>query len=94
MVAQKKEQTVAHTADVVRVEEQQSTIKKELVNAQEFEKSVISDCNWLVGNYDLRRQGRRNEIDSLTNAKSALRGSDASALQVSSARSHGAFLAA
>jgi len=94
MVAQKTEQTVARTADVVRAQELESTIKTELVNAQEFEKSLVTECDWLVQNYDLRRQGRRNEIDSLTKAKSVLKGSDASALPVRTPRVHSAFLAA
>ena len=94
MLTQKTEQYVVRTIDINRAQELESTIKTELVNVHEFEKSLNTDCDWLVQNYDLRRQGRRNEIDYLTKVKSVLKDSDACCLSVRTPRVHSAFLAA
>merc|ERR1740123_2815658 len=43
--------------------------------------SLHSECDFLVKYYDVRKQARADEVESLKNAKAVLRGSDYSFLQ-------------
>jgi len=42
-----------------------------------------ADCDWNMQNYDVRKQAREGEVDSLKKAKAVLSGADYSFLQVS-----------
>merc|ERR1740121_1378778 len=43
--------------------------------------SLHGECDFLVKYYDVRKQARADEVESLNNAKAVLRGSDYSLLQ-------------
>lgn len=59
----------------------------------EYIQSLHGECDWLMQNYDARKQARAGEMDALTNAKAVLNGADFSLVQRGSRRSIG-FLAA
>lgn len=56
--------------------------KKELMATHEFISTLHSDCDWLLKYFDVRKQARAEEVDSLNNAKAILNGADYSLIQV------------
>merc|ERR1719433_2446087 len=54
---------------------------KELMATIEYIKSLHLECDWLVQNFDVRKEARSGEIDSLKKAKAVLSGADYSFLQ-------------
>merc|ERR1719482_1691881 len=63
---------------------------KELMATEKYISALHSDCDWLLQYFDVRKEARASEVDSLTKAKAVLNGADYSLLQTGSA--HG-FLA-
>jgi len=53
----------------------------ELMNTQKQISSLHGECDWLVKYYDVRKQARADEIESLGNAKAVLSGADYSLIQ-------------
>jgi len=54
---------------------------KELFATVEFLKSLHADCDWLLQNFDVRKEARAGEVESLKKAKAVLSGADFSLLQ-------------
>jgi len=54
---------------------------KELMGATKYEASLHGECDWLLQNFDVRKQARTDEIDSLGRAKAVLSGADYSLVQ-------------
>merc|ERR1719203_92312 len=54
---------------------------KELMATLEYLQSVHTECDWLLEYYEVRKQARKGEIDSLVKAKAVLSGADFSLLQ-------------
>merc|ERR1712242_380797 len=61
---------------------------KELMATLEYIKSLHLECDWLVQNFDVRKEARAGEVDALKKAKAVLSGADYSFLQIK----RGAFL--
>jgi len=53
-----------------------SSTKSELTSYEETEAGLHKSCDWLVNNFDLRKESRRMESESLKNAKAVLKGAD------------------
>merc|ERR1719383_1025036 len=53
----------------------------ELMATVKYIQSLHSECDWLIKYYDVRKEARSGEIDSLVNAKAVLSGADFSLLQ-------------
>jgi chromosome segregation ATPase len=53
----------------------------ELYTTGEYMKSLHGECDWLMMNYDARKEARTGELDSLVKAKAILSGADYSLLQ-------------
>merc|ERR1719183_1197073 len=54
---------------------------KELMATLEYLQSVHTECDWLLQYFDVRKEARAGEIDSLVKAKAVLSGADYSLLQ-------------
>jgi len=54
---------------------------KEMFATMEFLKSLHADCDWLLQNFDVRKEARAGEVDSLKKAKAVLSGADFSLVQ-------------
>merc|ERR1719464_2720238 len=54
---------------------------KELMATMEYIKSLHQECDWLVQYYEVRKEARSGEVDSLTKAKAVLSGADFSLIQ-------------
>merc|ERR1719336_1873491 len=54
---------------------------RELMGVMKYISSLKSECDWLLQYFDVRKQARADEIDSLQRAKAVLSGADFSLLQ-------------
>mmetsp|Transcript_14669 Transcript_14669/g.25978 ORF Transcript_14669/g.25978 Transcript_14669/m.25978 type:complete len:723 (-) Transcript_14669:109-2277(-) len=54
---------------------------KELMATEEYIAGLHGECDWLIQNYDVRKEARTGEIESLKKAKDVLSGADYSLLQ-------------
>merc|ERR1719401_1116446 len=59
---------------------------KELMATMKYISSLHGDCDWLLQYYDVRKEARAGEVDSLKRAKAVLNGADYSLLQQRSRR--------
>jgi chromosome segregation ATPase len=55
--------------------------EKELKATKMYEMQLHSECDWLIQNFDLRKESRAEEMENLKNAKAILSGADFSLLQ-------------
>merc|ERR1719502_1660310 len=58
--------------------------EKELLATREYLANLHGECDWLMENYDLRKQARAEESEALKKAKAVLSGADFSLVQKSS----------
>jgi hypothetical protein len=63
--------------------EHTSTVK-ELMATHEYIASLHGECDWLIKYFDVRKEARTGEIDSLKKAKAVLSGADFSLVQTQS----------
>lgn len=68
--------------------EHKSTVSEAAAKA-EFLRDLHSECDWLLGNFKVRKEARTGEVESLNRAKAVLSGADYSLLQVSSKQGRG-----
>jgi len=54
---------------------------KELMATEQYVSQLHADCDWLLQNFELRKQARAEEVDALKEAKAVLSGADFSLLQ-------------
>jgi len=73
---------------------EEKSMDRKLKGTQKYLASMHSDCDWLLKYYDMRKQARTDEIDSLVKAKAVLNGADYSLLQESRHRRTRKFLGA
>jgi len=86
-----KEQAKAEADSVSETaSENLDSANKELMANKEYIADLHKSCDFLVENYDFRKEARSTEIDALKKAKAVLNGADYSFVQVSSHK----FLAA
>merc|ERR1719240_1091053 len=69
----------AHTAD-------KAAASKELAATMKFISSLHAECDWLLQYFQVRKEARASEVDSLLNAKAVLSGADYSLVQMRSLR--------
>jgi len=58
----------------------------ELMATKQYIADLHADCDWLISNYETRKEARTNEIDALKKATAVLSGADYSLVQTSSHR--------
>merc|ERR1719282_715630 len=59
---------------------------KDLMGTDKYIASLHSECDWLLKYYEVRKEARTDEIESLGKAKAVLNGADYSLLQRSNLR--------
>merc|ERR1719223_1662780 len=67
----------AHNAD-------RTSAVKELMATEKYIASLHSECDWLIQYFDVRKEARAGEIDSLKKAKAVLSGASYSLVEVKS----------
>merc|ERR1719261_1426606 len=76
-------------AKLLKDEEEKTATTKEAMATHEYLAEVHGDCDWLLTNFETRKQARAGEVDALTKAKAVLSGADYSLLQKAEVRRHG-----
>merc|ERR1719162_1837412 len=71
--------------DIVKNGDQKASEEAELMATKKYIADLHADCDWLISNFETRKEARTNEIDALKKAKAVLSGAD-SLLQTSSRR--------
>jgi len=66
-------------------EEAHSTLMQANAKA-EYEKDLHAECDWLLANFEARKEARAGEVDSLKKAKAILSGADFALLQATAGR--------
>merc|ERR1719263_1569076 len=64
--------------------EEKAVTTKELMAVEEYISSLHAECDWLLKYFDVRKEARTGEIESLKTAKSVLSGADFGFLQTKS----------
>jgi len=69
-------------SDLEKNIEAKAAATKELMATASYIASLHAECDWLLQYFDVRKEARAGEIDSLKNAKAVLSGADFSLLQM------------
>jgi septal ring factor EnvC (AmiA/AmiB activator) len=72
------------TADMEAHTEEKAATTKTLMATLEYIQSLHAECDWLLQYFEVRKEARTGEIDSLKNAKAVLSGADFSLLETGS----------
>merc|ERR1719216_531809 len=65
----------------LKLKEEESATMKEVLGAAETLKNLHLECDWLVNNFEVRKEARAGEVDALKKAKAVLSGADYSLIQ-------------
>jgi peptidoglycan hydrolase CwlO-like protein len=68
-------------SELSTAKEGQAAKVKELMATEKYVSSLHAECDWLMANYEIRKEARAGEVESLKNAKAVLAGADFSLLQ-------------
>eukprot|EP00811_Abedinium_folium_P010739 NODE_19938_length_821_cov_6.378963.p1 GENE.NODE_19938_length_821_cov_6.378963~~NODE_19938_length_821_cov_6.378963.p1 ORF type:complete len:255 (-),score=89.40 NODE_19938_length_821_cov_6.378963:56-799(-) len=60
-----------------------ASLQKNLEVKNEYIRTLHTECDWLLANYDARKETRASEVNALGNAKSVLNGADYTLAQTS-----------
>merc|ERR1711972_665979 len=71
-------------ADLLKYGEETTMTKKEALRNIDTLGGLHEECDWLLQNYDARKEARAGEVDALKKAKAVLSGADYSFVQISS----------
>merc|ERR1719387_1766273 len=69
--------------DIVKTEDTKAAEEAELMATKQYISEIHGDCDWLIENFETRKEARANEIDALKKAKAVLSGADYSLVQTS-----------
>merc|ERR1719488_392524 len=83
-VTEKEAQKAELEADLMGAKDLKGQKSAELMATQEYIHQLHGSCDFLVQNYDLRKEARANEAEALKQAKAVLSGADFSFQQVES----------
>jgi len=85
-IADKAKAKAETEADLEASTEEKAATTKTLMATLEHIQSLHAECDWLLQYFQVRKEARTGEIESLKTAKSVLSGADFSLLQVKSLR--------
>jgi len=85
-ITEKEAQKAELEADLMGAKDQHKTSAAELLATQQYISQLHGSCDFLLANYDLRKEARANERDALLKAKAVLSGADYSFRQVAQSR--------
>merc|ERR1719162_1906348 len=78
--------------DLAALNDEHAATTAELAATLEYISSLHAECDWLLKYFDVRKEARNGEIDSLRNAKAVLSGADYSLVQRSAVHKHSSLL--
>merc|ERR1719364_230812 len=68
-------------SDLETAKEGKTAKVKELMATEQYISSLHAECDWLLSNFDVRKEARAGEVEALKNAKAVLSGADFSFVQ-------------
>merc|ERR1719324_1570928 len=68
-------------ADIVKNGDAKAAAEEELMATKQYIADLHAECDWLLANYETRKEARAAEIDALKKAKAVLSGADYSLVQ-------------
>jgi vacuolar-type H+-ATPase subunit I/STV1 len=68
--------------ELIKNQDAEKVQKNELMATKEYISELHADCDWLLENFEARKEARANEIDALKKAVAVLQGADYSLVQV------------
>merc|ERR1712139_301115 len=80
-IADKESAKADLEAKLLKDEDEKTATTKEAMATHEYLAEVHGDCDWLLTNFQTRKEARAGEVDSLTKAKAVLAGADYSLLE-------------
>merc|ERR1719240_866105 len=75
-ITDKKNSKAVLEEKIAEAKEERKMSFDELNNIHEYISELHTSCDFIVENFDLRRQARANEMESLKNAKAVMEGAD------------------
>merc|ERR1719482_2632429 len=81
-ITEKESQKAGLEGDLDQAKKDHKTAKADMMALGEYIASLHGSCDFLLKNFDLRREARSGEIDAMQKAKAVLNGADYSLLQV------------
>jgi len=87
-IAHKESAKADSEASLIKTKEEKTAKTKEAMATAEYLSEVHGDCDWLLSNFQMRKDARAGEVDSLKKAKAVLSGADYSLLQSSRVHRH------
>jgi len=76
-------------AKALKLKEEETATMQEVLSTAETLKNLHLECDWLVSNFEVRKEARAGEVDALKKAKAVLSGADYSFIQVYSSNLRG-----
>merc|ERR1719218_445837 len=80
-LADKQKAKAETTADIEAHTEEKGATTKTLMATLEYIQSLHAECDWLLQYFEVRKEAREGEVESLKTAKSVLSGADFSLLE-------------
>merc|ERR1719453_2671890 len=81
-ITEKEAQKAELEADLMAAKDQKETSTKELLATEQYIAQLHGSCDFLLANFDLRKEARASEKEALQRAKAVLSGADYSFRQV------------
>merc|ERR1719310_1332566 len=81
-LADKQKAKAETAANVEAHSEEKAATTKTLMATLEYIQSLHAECDWLLQYFQVRKEARTGEIDSLSNAKAVLSGADFSLVMI------------
>merc|ERR1711933_184350 len=85
-LAQKVSAKADTEAELQEHSERKTATTGELMATEKYDASLHAECDWLLQYFDVRKEAREGEVDSLKKAKAVLSGADYSLAQTRSHR--------
>merc|ERR1719506_576331 len=82
-VADKQKAKAEMNTDMEAHADEKAATTKTLMATHEHIQSLHAECDWLLQYFEVRKEARSGEIESLTTAKSVLSGADFSLMETS-----------
>merc|ERR550537_1562995 len=80
-IAQKEEEKAGLEDSIVKTTDTKAAKEAELMATKQYIAELHADCDWLLENFDARKEARTGEIEALKKAKAVLSGADYSLVQ-------------
>jgi chromosome segregation ATPase len=87
-IADKESAKADSEASLIKTEEEKTAKTKEAAATAEYLSQVHGECDWLLSNFEVRKEARAGEVDSLKKAAAVLSGADYSLVQSSQVHRH------